>query len=245
MTPGPPPPLLYLNVAPWVVALTVVVVLAGVLALKVAQYRCRLRKGERCRRLCDLHPRVNSAGRRVSTMPLAAVLMCVSRVLFSFVITTRMYYVDPEKWKYLWVHVVSIGVGLLLGSGTVVLFFRRLARTYLSDGVIVAELSAWSVDNASVLRVLKLLAVVKPAVLALLQSGLSASLDIPVPAVFPGWRLVAGGDAFVTCIGDSTQVVLLILSCRQFNEPIVQLGVRPSCAVWSCLVTRAKCDGAV
>ena len=42
----------------------------------------------------------------------------------------------------------------------------------------------------------------------------------------PYCRLVASGDALVTGVTDTVQVVVLVLSCIKFNEPFFQLGVR-------------------
>ena len=39
-------------------------------------------------------------------------------------------------------------------------------------------------------------------------------------------RIVSSGDGAVTCVADTVQVVVLVLSCRKFNEPFFQIGVR-------------------
>ena len=44
-------------------------------------------------------------------------------------------------------------------------------------------------------------------------------------------RVVSSGDALVTLVADTTQVVLLVLSCRRFDEPFFQIGVRPPAVV--------------
>ena len=44
-------------------------------------------------------------------------------------------------------------------------------------------------------------------------------------------RVVSSGDALVTLVSDTTQVVLLVLSCRRFDEPFFQIGVRPPAVV--------------
>ena len=44
-------------------------------------------------------------------------------------------------------------------------------------------------------------------------------------------RIVSSGDGAVTCVADTVQVVVLVLSCRKFNEPFFQIGVGSSLVV--------------
>ena len=52
------------------------------------------------------------------------------------------------------------------------------------------RLAAWSLSSSAVVRVVKLVAIVRPGVLGVLQCYALESLSIPMEAEFPGWRCV-------------------------------------------------------
>ncbi len=61
---------------------------------------------------------------------------------------------------------------------------------YRQDSLRVKAIHDWQVETASSVRLLSLLAWIRPAVLTVLRSnvmGLDAT-RIPVPSTFPGWR---------------------------------------------------------
>ena len=50
------------------------------------------------------------------------------------------------------------------------------------------RLAAWSLSSSTVVRMVKVLAIVRPGVLGVLQSNTLESLSIPLESEFPGWR---------------------------------------------------------
>ena len=124
---------------------------------------------------------------------LFSVVMAVARILFSMVYTTKVFADDVQKKAMLNLQLAAIGAELVTGVITVVVFFRSMRsvvrwRRHASALVDGAVLEKWWSDNAVVVRLVALLAVVKPAVLSVLMSGLIESLDTPLPRVFAGWR---------------------------------------------------------
>ena len=97
-------------------------------------------------------------------------------------------------------------------------------------------LSTWQMNSVMVLRMVKMLSVVKPGTLAVISSGISASLDVPVPMSYSGWRIMYFGDGVVTLVADTVQVAILVVTCRRFNEPFAQLGVRMSTSTVVCFL---------
>jgi hypothetical protein len=73
-------------------------------------------------------------------------------------ISTNLYLRDRSKRLALWVQLASMCVELLVGTVTVVLFFRRLIVHYQGTPTASAVLS-WSQGTASTQRIIKLLAV--------------------------------------------------------------------------------------
>ena len=203
VTPGPLPQPIYLNVPTWAVAVVGVVVVVTIVALKACDFRCVLTSPmtdpRRSWRRCVIARRLRPSGDRpTSYMALAAVFQAAVRLMFSFVITTRMYYVDTAKWTFLWIHLATVGVAVGVGAGVVVAFFRRLSRgggggKSASGGATAGPaLAAWNANHATLIRVVKMVAVVKPGVLQVLQSGVSPAFEIPVEPWHPGWRYVGG-----------------------------------------------------
>ena len=215
VTPGPLPQPVYLNVPTWLVAVVGSVVVAVIVALKAADYRCSVvavavsasGAGERCcRRRCIASRRMRAGSDRpTSFRSLASGFQALVRLVFSFVITTRMYYVDPAKWTYLWVHVGAVCVGVCMSVVVVTTFFRLASQSGITDALGSADdqnslvagpssrisaLADWYANNATIIRVVRMVAIVKPGVLFVLQSGVSAALDMPVAAWHPSWRYV-------------------------------------------------------
>jgi hypothetical protein len=113
------------------------------------------------------------------------------------------------------------------------------ASTYAHDPVRAKAVREWAAETTVSVRIVTLLAWVKPAVLGVLRSntlGLDAT-RIPVPPSYPGWRWMWIGDGVVTVACDAVQLGVLLWTCYAFNEPVLQLGVRESClhaaAVWA------------
>ena len=63
-------------------------------------------------------------------MSLTALLQCVVRLFFSFIITTLMYAADPAKRTYMWVQLATVAFSVTTGAAVVTLFFRRLSAAY-------------------------------------------------------------------------------------------------------------------
>ena len=197
VTPGPLPQPVYLNVPLWLVAVVGCVVVAVIVTLKAADYRCSIVSlavsGTTFRR-CVVSRRMRASGDHpTSFLSLAAMFQALVRLVFSIVITTRMYYVDSAKWTYLWVHMGAVCVGVCMSVAVVVTFFRRVSRSsgYESGAGGSSEASSvamWTSRHAMTLRIVKLVSIIKPGVVFVLQSGVSSAFDIPVAAWHPGWR---------------------------------------------------------
>ena len=198
VTPGPLPQPLYLPAPIWLVAVVGSSIVGIVLALKAADYTCRCGRGSKAgasghHRCITVSRRMRSSGDRpTSFLSLLMVFQAVVRLTFSFAITTRMYYVDPAKRTYLWVHVAALIVGVVISAAVVVYFFRRLARSSSVDAgvdfVDPTALALWHTSFTTAGRMVKMLAVVKPGVLLVLQSGISPAFEIPVPMLHSCWR---------------------------------------------------------
>ena len=84
-----------------------------------------------------------------------------------------------------------MGAGVVVGAGVVTVFFRRVdavdgtGRDQPAQAIALAQ---WAANGATMLRVMKMLAVVKPGVLMVLQSGVAAAFDMPLSPWHPAWR---------------------------------------------------------
>jgi hypothetical protein len=127
-------------------------------------------------------------------------------------------------------HLAAVAFNVGVGLYVVIAFFRPLRRICEEQphSAFAVKFLSWSIESATSVRIIKLLAVFKPTVLGVLQSGLSTSLNMPLPVTFSGWRLMWVGDGVATVICEGLQTAVLIVSTIQCHEPILQLGILPS-----------------
>jgi hypothetical protein len=178
--------------------------------------------------LPPLAPTVDSGPRTMYTS-LTLVLLCLVRFVMPMAVTTISLYRSSTPGSTLrtlfWIQCGSIVAGGALGTVVVTSFFNSILRR-CSEGTTgsrrrSAQL-AWLNANVSALRVLKLVAVFKPAVLRIIQSrmcGLS-TFSIPLSAFFLGWRWMWIGDGLVTVVMDGVQLAVAIVRHRVLHQPL-------------------------
>jgi hypothetical protein len=133
-----------------------------------------------------------------------AVLLCLLRLIFAFIITTASYAQHSLRQAFLWLQLATIGACILIGAFTSFRFFTSLRETYAvlyktprlhanagsRRDVVAPSYEKWSRDTLCTTMPIRMLSALKPAVLDVLVSRAcgAAAFSMPVSDVFGGWR---------------------------------------------------------
>ena len=128
--------------------------------------------------------------KEVNFLALMAVVFAVERIGFSIAANLFMFASDPAKRPFLIAQGVGVGVILVVGVVVVLLFSTEVKNCYPADSAQGRALAAYLIEHRGVVKTVKTLALVKPAVLGVLQCYVTDSTSIPLDSDFGGWRCV-------------------------------------------------------
>lgn len=188
---------------------------------------------------CILDRRSAAKGATATTSytSLLNLLLCLSRISISMVLATIDLYRESESrvsehlTLLLWIQVSAIGISLVVGALFTFQFFGSLIARCEDGGAAGssrrASLLRWMRRNLMSLRAFKLVVVVKPSVLRVLQSRacLVDLLCMPISPSFPGWRWMWASDGLTTFIIDGSQVAIAIVRHRATHSSLSSIMV--------------------